>query len=250
MKRIFLLLPLISAACIATAQQTAQDGTPVPEPSIFNWLTIVTALLAIAALVLSFLVYRNLARMLNSVSRRKIDIKILQDEVAEIKLRVVQQHTVAGAHADGAGTIKVLDARLSSLEKQIAKIADAQNAAAKTKPAVSTKSNKQPAVTAQKKYAKLPDLQNGFSNEVLQDVQNGEQIYELDITGEQAVFVISQDAAVQKYALSDFRYYLSNGCELTNQPVKDSRIVMNEPGLLSSSDNGWKIEKKAVITFN
>lgn len=248
MKRIFLLLPLICTVWIAAAQQHAAAVEPPEEPSVFNWLTIVTALLAIAALVLSFLVYRNLARLLNSVGRRKIDIKILQDELAEIKSRVVQQNTVV-KDTTGAGDTKALEARLALLEKRIIKF-EAQSPAIETKAPPASKSSKQTAVVAQKKYAKLPDLQNGFSNEVLQDRQNGEQIYELDITGEKAVFAISQDAAVQKYALSDFQYYLSNGCTLTNQPVKDSRIVMSEPGILSKSDNGWKIEKKAVITFN
>jgi len=244
MKRLYFLLPLISLSLAAAAQQV-KSSEPLPEASVFNWLTIITVLIAITALIMSFLVYRDLSRLLNSVGRRKADIKILQDEVTEIKGRVVQQ---LGAAKEPEVLSQALEDRLIQLEKRIIAM-ELQAGNPEIAVAPVPRSRKSTAPVTEKKYAKLPDLQYGFSNEVLQDNQNGEQIYELDIMGEKARFGISQDAAVQKYALSDYQYYLSNGCTLTNQPVKDSRIVVSEPGILTRSDNGWKIDKKAVITF-
>ena len=242
------LLLLLSCITLAAYAQPGQGkpGEPHEPQSIFNWLTITSALLSIAALVLTFLMYRNLARLLNSVGRRKVDIKILQDEVAEIKSRVVQQISTGTAPV---AEKKVLEDRLIQLEKRIISLEDLPRTFELSVPPPE-KLNTAPQNNSQRKYAKLPDLLNGFSNEVLQDQQNGEQIYELNIDGERGTFGISNDAAAQKFALSDYQYYLANGCTLANQPVKNARISVSEPGTLTRSGNGWTIEKKAVITFN
>lgn len=98
-------------------------------------------------------------------------------------------------------------------------------------------------------YAKLPDLGNGFSEQVLLDVQNGEQIYELCLKDGQGTYVITSAAEAQRYALSDYTYYLQGACEFANQPVKNSSIRTRKPGVLAQSGTTWVIVQKADIEF-
>ena len=81
------------------------------------------------------------------------------------------------------------------------------------------------------------------------DRQNGEQIYQIEIDGDRGVFAISEDAHVQKYALSDFNFYLPKACDFANQPTKNSRIHTLRNGTLTKSPAGWMIENKALIEF-
>jgi len=113
------------------------------------------------------------------------------------------------------------------------------------------KSNKEEfdLINKTKKFAKIPDLTRGFSNMVLVDLQNGEQIYEIQVDDNAATFRITNDLDAQKYALSDFNYYLATACIFVNQPVKGSRIQTNKDGVLKKDSQNWIIETKAVIEF-
>ncbi len=98
-------------------------------------------------------------------------------------------------------------------------------------------------------YAKLPDTYDGFSAAILSSEQDGEKIYEITSAGESATFQISEDKDAQKYALSDYNYYLGNACTMENAPEKDSRIVTEVPGKLIRRGKDWMIETKALIKF-
>ncbi|MES3016767.1 MAG: hypothetical protein V4721_03265 [Bacteroidota bacterium] len=98
-------------------------------------------------------------------------------------------------------------------------------------------------------YAKLPDTNDGFSSAVLSSEQDGEKIYEITVQGESATFEISGDKDAQKYALSDYTYYLGNACIMENAPEKDSRIITGTPGKLSKNGKDWIIADKALIKF-
>lgn len=98
-------------------------------------------------------------------------------------------------------------------------------------------------------YAKLPDTNDGFTAAVLSSEQDGEKIYEITVIGESATFEISGDKDAQKYALSDYIYYLGNACIMENAPEKDSRIVTETPGKLSKKGKDWIIADKAQIKF-
>lgn len=102
---------------------------------------------------------------------------------------------------------------------------------------------------SQHKYAKIPDLHNGFSNNLLILNQDGEQIFELTINDNVAEFRVSNDLGAQKYALSDFNYYLSSVCTFSNQPLKGSRIQTLKPGILRKDADKWIVEQKAQIEF-
>lgn len=98
-------------------------------------------------------------------------------------------------------------------------------------------------------YAKFPDTYNGFSAAILFSEQDGEKIYEITSNGESATFQISVDKDAQKYALSDYNYYLGNACIMENAPEKDCRIVTETPGTLTRNGKDWIIADKALIKF-
>ncbi len=103
--------------------------------------------------------------------------------------------------------------------------------------------------SAQHKYAKIPDIPNGFSNSLLVQYQDGEQIYEIIIKDNIAEFRVANDEGAQKYALSDFNYYLSPACSFMNQPLKGSKIQTSKSGILRKEGNNWILEQKAQIEF-
>lgn len=104
-------------------------------------------------------------------------------------------------------------------------------------------------ITSEVQYAKFPDMYNGFSADVLSSAQDGERIYEITVSGDVADFGISADVDAQNYALSDYRYYLENGCDIVNTPEKNSRIITEKPGRLSKKGKDWIIGSKATIKF-
>jgi hypothetical protein len=98
-------------------------------------------------------------------------------------------------------------------------------------------------------YAKMVDLDNGFSAGMLSTVQNGEQVYEIQTSGDTAIYRISTDSGAQKYALVEFTYTLGKACELSNQPFKGCQIVLQKEGSLAKIAGDWIIQSKAIIQF-
>ena len=79
--------------------------------------------------------------------------------------------------------------------------------------------------------------------------QNGEQIYEIQVNGEKATYKITNEANPQKYALTDYNYYLAKACDFQNQPVKNCKINTTLEGTLTLSSGNWIIQSKARIEF-
>lgn len=97
-------------------------------------------------------------------------------------------------------------------------------------------------------FAKFRDLENGFSSSILSSVQNGEQTYQLEITGDSALYGVSDNIKAQKYALSNYEY-LSDACDFINQAELGSQIYTVEKGWLTKSAGNWIIQSKALIEF-
>ncbi len=110
-------------------------------------------------------------------------------------------------------------------------------------------SHDKPPLNSEVQYAKFPDMYNGFSADALSSAQDGEKIYEITASGDIADFSVSADVDAQNYALSDYRYYLENGCDMLNTPEKNSRIITEKPGRLSKKGKDWIIGSKATIKF-
>ena len=61
--------------------------------------------------------------------------------------------------------------------------------------------------------------------------------------------MIVNDAGSQKYALSNYRYYLEKACDFLNEPMPNCRIDTKEYGQLEKTGSDWIIQKKAQIEF-
>ena len=99
------------------------------------------------------------------------------------------------------------------------------------------------------KYARYPDMSNGFTNGALKDSQNGELIFEIQVSGNNASFSVSDDPSAQAFALSDYKNYLSDACDFANQPYKGCHIITQSKGSLSKTGGNWIIQSKAKIEF-
>ena len=95
----------------------------------------------------------------------------------------------------------------------------------------------------------MPDLNNGFSNDILRNEQNGEQVYEIIITDQTATYSVSGNTAAQGYALNDVSYILGRACTLGNQPFPNCRIDNKLNGTLTKTAEGWTIGNKALVEF-
>jgi hypothetical protein len=170
-------------------------------------------------------------------------------ELEQVKRNLATLTAQLNQKADAA-TIQALETKLGTVEG-LAKKAGQQAAATNTaKEEVRSNKAAAPAPTAATKlYAKLPDIDNGFSNNILKTEQLGEQAYELTVGESSGSYTISSDRDAQSYAVNDFNYILARGCTLNNQPFTNCRVETVQPGTLSKGKDGWMIERKAVVEF-
>lgn len=152
----------------------------------------------------------------------------------------------AAGKSSGTGKGKSPGENLADKNALQGKSSDANQVAAKA-PAEKLPEVKLP--ETQLLFAKLPDIENGFSAEVLSPVQDGEQVYEIKVKDDQGTYEISQATDAQKYALSDANYYLLGACDFQNQPSKDSKISTRRIGKLIKSGTQWIIQERASIEF-
>jgi len=191
----------------------------------------------------------NFLRTKNSSSVEKEgksnpDYHILKDDIIKLNSKLAQKQMQTVDLKPLEDKIKILEGRISNIENQ-ARTVELQ---VEKKVIANKQSNEQPS-SINSVFAKLPDTGNGFSQSIISNNQNGEQIYEIEINGDKATFSISDDPNAQKYALSDFNYYLSNACDFLNQPVKNCRIYTIEKGSLIKSGSNWAVQNKAKIEF-
>ena len=101
------------------------------------------------------------------------------------------------------------------------------------------------------RYAKFSDASsNEFKTSQLSDKQNGEQTYQLLITGDVAEYRVADDPKAQDYALHNYEY-LSGACDIQGQAQENSRITTLKNGTLTKSTGGnWRIENRAIIKFS
>ncbi|PTQ92421.1 hypothetical protein C8P68_11221 [Mucilaginibacter yixingensis] len=97
-------------------------------------------------------------------------------------------------------------------------------------------------------YAKMADLENGFSSKIITRHQDGEQLFEIFEQEDRAIYKITNDIDAQRYALAE-PGMLSRACELLNQPFKGCRIEMKKEGILTKAGDQWHIQLKAKIEF-
>jgi hypothetical protein len=101
------------------------------------------------------------------------------------------------------------------------------------------------------RYARTPDLGDGFSLENLADDLTRPMVFVIRQTSPTtATFSVLDSPDAQQLALSDPFSYLKDACEYRAQPGQYSRIQTDAPGRLSLQDRKWRIDEKARINFS
>lgn len=226
----------------AEPNPTVNESEPATEAKSESNLPIYALITAIIALLLSIANFFRGKGGSSQKSQADYDLISVKEDIKQLNNRVSQKQNV---------DLRPIEEKLRSLENKISNFENQPRTVEfniEKKIETSTQSNS-PVPSSKIVYAKIPDTGNGFSQSILAQNQNGEQIYEIEIKGDKATFSISEDANAQKYALSDFNYYLSSACDFQNQPVKNCRIHTSGEGTLSKSGNNWVIQSKAKIEF-
>jgi hypothetical protein len=168
------------------------------------------------------------------------------DNADKLEGKIATINTQLPLKAD-ATALAALQQRVDALEKQWQQV---EKRAQQSVDPPATVAKAAPAAPVETTfYAKLPDLPNGFSNDILKNEQNGEQVYEIIVRDNMATYSVSIDSGAQGYALNDVNYILSRACTLTNQPFSNCRINTREKGTLTKMAEGWMLDKKAVVEF-
>lgn len=220
--------------------------TPSDSTEKSSNLPIISLIIAIIALLAAlYAIFKGNAGSASANSESKNpDYHILKEDLKEIRTRLSQRQNVDFKPIEDK--LKSIENRLGQLENQPRTVEFAVEKQQVSQP-IKQQVTQQP--STQSLFAKLPDNGNSFSQSILTDNQNGEQIYEIQVSGDKGTFVVSNDANAQKYALSDFNYYLPNACDMLNQPTKGARIVTIEKGTIAKSGGNWVIQNKAKIEF-
>jgi hypothetical protein len=264
---------LFAAPVNAYLQGTAEPADDGPEPAALqaepatntstNQPTEGNNMLAMIALIVAGLAFAGAIYTLYAINSRLKDAddsrQRHRSELDQLKADINQlkQNTATPTAAPAkpaAATeeiLRKLDERIVRIEKLIrpaAKPAPAQKPNAE--PVAATPIPAKPAEPETTvAFAKYPDLDNGFSATVMSAAQTGDKVYQIEIKGDKAAFMITNHAGAQKYALSDYRYYLEKGCDMLNDPRPDCRIDTKEYGQLTKVGSDWIIQKKAKIEF-
>lgn len=172
-------------------------------------------------------------------------------DTGKLEARVAALNTQLPLKAD-ISVLNAFEQKLNSLENRIIQLEKKGEDRPDSSNSKSTSDQKAPANSIKEGepvYAKMPDLNNGFSNDILRNEQNGEQVYEIIITDQTATYSVSGNTAAQGYALNDVSYILGRACTLGNQPFPNCRIDNKLNGTLTKTAEGWTIGNKALVEF-
>lgn len=172
-------------------------------------------------------------------------------DTSKLEARVATFNALLPLKAD-ISVLNAFEQKVNSLENRIIQLEKKGEERPDSSNNKSSNNQKAPANSVKKEetiYAKMPDLNNGFSNDILRKEQNGEQVYEIFITDQTATYSVSSDTAAQGYALNDVSYILGRACTLGNQPFPNCRIDTKLNGTLTKTAEGWTIGNKALVEF-
>jgi hypothetical protein len=107
-----------------------------------------------------------------------------------------------------------------------------------------------PKVESKIKYACYADQGDGFSTSSLLSQSNNETIFDINlISSSTANYKISNNSAIQRYALSNAAFFLGTTCKYDTEPNSQQEIVTEKPGELKLQGNKWLITAPAIISF-
>jgi hypothetical protein len=101
------------------------------------------------------------------------------------------------------------------------------------------------------KFARVP-VNDGFHEQDLHSTQQHDSIYEIRVSKKdphKAAFRIVPNSSVHRTAIESAYLSLKDACNYQLNNPQATRIVTDEPGMLTYQDGFWKIDKKAQIHF-
>ena len=212
------------------------------KPTRDNTLYIITFTVIPLLLVIAYFLFRSRDKL-----KRQYKLAIANGEALRIELMHLRQ-TLENERSRNArleDELKLALQEKENTERLLSK--KTQEPPGSPEPEIPTRQIEQP----QKKYAKYADAGDGFSDLYLLDKPNNETIFEITVTSpEIATYIVSTDANVQKYALSNTDYFLRKTCQYDTFPSVNSAIHTLEPGQLRKEGNKWSILTAAKISFN
>ncbi|MCA0447294.1 MAG: hypothetical protein LCH54_13805 [Bacteroidetes bacterium] len=222
----------------------AQDPPAESEPILFEdvYFSFIAIAIAFIALLLATLAYFFPKKSEKQEEEEESEFDSLKNQISQLSGRLSQKQNI---------DLRPLEEKIQSLENKLNNL-ESMNQRVESSVKQSEKVESPPEPSAppiQSFFAKFPDKGNSFSLDVITNNQNGEQIFELTVQKDSGTFVVSKESDVQKFALSDYLHYLSDACDMSNQPSKNSKIITIEPGSLFRSGKDWIIQKKAFIEF-
>ncbi|QMU26797.1 hypothetical protein [Adhaeribacter radiodurans] len=103
----------------------------------------------------------------------------------------------------------------------------------------------------QSKFARIP-VNGGFHEQDLYDTPQHDSIYEIRISRKdpnRAMFRIVTNTSVHRSAIESAYLSLKDACTYQMNNTNATRIVNDEPGVLSQVNGFWKIDRKANVHF-
>jgi hypothetical protein len=228
----------------------AEPSGPLSQ-LIVGWegeMIFLALLLGIIAIVKQFMIARKISRKL---SKNDKILNSLRNDIDRIEKKQQAPNNIKSIE----DRLKQLEDKATNPEEPSREIVWDRPSIKKAEPVIEQVSpNQQPVPETLKPahelvYAKFANLDEGFGPDIITTAQNGEQVYEIEITGDNAVFRIANDIDAQRYALAEAAYTFNKACELVNQPFKGCRIVLHREGTLVKMSGNWIIQQKAKIEF-
>jgi hypothetical protein len=224
----------------ANSNDSFIDNEEIENRDILPLVSFLFSLLSLGIGV--YLLLKRKRKSSNKTNTNKYDNHIYPDTLDPLKQSIKNQKADLDKISDNLknmdSSILQLQNRIKALEVLLEKKGDKEE--------TSVYSRK---IENSLKYAKYPNMSNGFTNDALRDSQNGEMIYEIEIQGNQASFYISSNTSAQSFALTDVKELLGDACDFINQPSKGCEIYTKTKGTLIKSNGNWIILNKSIIEF-
>jgi hypothetical protein len=218
---------------------------PVPESesASMSYVFVLYALLAALATLCSLLFFQKQHQKKKFQSAKK-EIRVLKDELTARKDgERIYRDKIIGLEEDLQFALQEKQTTEQLLEK-LRKPVLAKETGKNEAPEVPTE------IIPIKKYAIYADAGDGFSESYLMDKPNNETIFEITLLSpDTAIYVVSSDLNVQKYALSNTDYFLRRTCQYDSFPSGNSIIDTWQPGQLRKEGSKWVITSVAKVRF-
>jgi hypothetical protein len=227
-----------------TTKQTVKDDSNRGNTGLITWVALLAGLGGLLLGIASVVKKQKKNPAPADAGNGSKDIDKFESKIAALNTQLPLKADVSAVQAMEQ-KIAGMETRIKQLEKKPqgdTGVSNNEKVQTQKKPVAAME-------TAPIFYAKMPDLANGFSNDILRKEQNGEQVYEIAVAGNSAVYSVSSDPGAQHYALNDVNYILERVCTLNNQPFPNCRISTKQKGTLTKTTEGWAIADKAVVDF-